>query len=120
MDDTDPNFAAFPPSSAQALLLTWKIGQKHLNRFWKIWKDSYLLSLREHGQHHVTQGRIQSTKIPKPGDVVLIKDNNPRGSWKLGKVQSLIPSRDGEIRAAAILSPSKKSLNRHHKSVIPY
>ena len=118
-DDADPEYNALPPSSAESLLLTWKKGQKHLDRFWTIWKDSYLLSLRERGQHHVTQGRIQSTKIPKPGDVVLIKDNYPRGSWKLGKVQSLIPSQDGEIRAATILLPSKRSLNRPINLLFP-
>ena len=36
--------------SAERLLLTWKKGLKHLESFWKIWKNDYLLSLRERSQ----------------------------------------------------------------------
>ena len=112
-NDADPEYVnPHSLSSAQKLLQTWKKGQRHLNRFWKIWSDNYMLSLRERTQHHVAQGRIQSQNTPKPGDVVLIRDNLPRGSWKLGKIQKLISSTDGEKRAAIIMLPSKKTVNR--------
>ncbi len=75
-DDSDPDFNDQTISSAQSLLLSWKKGQQHLTRFWKTWKDTYLLSLRERTQHHVAQGRIRSLNGPNPGDFVLIKDNN--------------------------------------------
>ena len=42
----------------------------------------------------------------------MIHDNLPRGTWKLGKIQSLIASQDGEYRAATVLLPSQKTLNR--------
>ena len=45
-DSTDPEYLP-QISSAKKLLLTWKKGQKHLNMFWKTWRDEYLLSLRE-------------------------------------------------------------------------
>ena len=111
-DETDPEYVTpNSMSSAEKLLLIWKKGQRHLNRFWKIWQDNYLLSLRERTQHHVAHGRIQSQNTPKSGDVVLIKDNLPRGSWKLGKIQKLISSLDGQTRSAIILLPSKKTVN---------
>ena len=34
-------------SSAKQLLQNWKCGQRHLNQFWKLWRDEYLLSLQE-------------------------------------------------------------------------
>ena len=43
---------------------------------------------------------------------MIIKDNLTRGSWNLGKVRELIQSRDGEYRAAKIILPSRKYINR--------
>ena len=34
-------------SSTTKLLEGWKKGQKHLDLFWKVWRQEYLLSLRE-------------------------------------------------------------------------
>ena len=41
-NDYNPN-----ETSAERLLVTWKRGLKHLDTFWEIWKNDYLLSLRE-------------------------------------------------------------------------
>ena len=38
-EDDYPNFRLKEPKSVENLLETWKIGQKHLEHFWKIWKD---------------------------------------------------------------------------------
>ena len=46
-DDNDDDEYTPEISSAERLLITWKKEQKHLNAFWKIWRDDYLLSLRE-------------------------------------------------------------------------
>ena len=50
---------------------------------------------------------------------MLIKENVPRGSWNLGKIQTLIPSQDGETRAAKVVLPSKKTINRPLKLLYP-
>ena len=57
-NDTDynPEF-----SSADTLLVTWKKRLKHLSSFWKIWRDEYLLSLRERQQIKLKQPRVQSS-----------------------------------------------------------
>ncbi|XP_063411612.1 uncharacterized protein LOC134694529 [Mytilus trossulus] len=78
-DSTDPEYLP-QISSAKKLLLTWKKGQKHLNMFWKTWRDEYLLSLRERTANKLRSGRIQSKTPAKVGDIVLIKENLPRGS----------------------------------------
>ncbi len=60
-------------SSADKLLESWKKGQKHLNCFWRIWRDEYLLGLRERMQTKLKARRVQSGYKPTVGNVVLIK-----------------------------------------------
>ena len=98
--DYNPEF-----SSADTLLVKWKKGLKHLSSFWKIWRDEYLLSLRERQQIKLKQPRAFTANI---GDVVLIKDDLPRGSWRLGRIQELIKSRDEHIRSARVCLPTGK------------
>jgi len=99
-------------SSAQRLLDTWKKGQTILNSFWRLWRDGYLLSLRERTQVKLKTGRIQSQYTPNIGDVVLVKDDVPRGSWTLGRIVSLSKSKDGEIRSAKVHMSSGRLLGR--------
>lgn len=106
-EDFNPN-----RNAAERLLETWKKGQKLLNRFWQIWRNDYLLSLRERTQIKLKETRIQSPYSATVGDVVLIKDDLPRGNWRLGRIQELIKSVDGEIRSAKVLLPSNKVIGR--------
>ena len=110
-DTNDPDFNPYE-SSTERLLKTWKKGQKLLNDFWKIWRDEYLLSLRERYQKVLKSGRIQSSYSPSVDDVVLVKENAPRGCWKLGKVTELVTSRDECIRSARVLLPSGRIIGR--------
>ena len=71
-----------------------------------------MLSLWERTKTHIRQGRVTASEFPNIGDVVLIKEDLPRGTWKMGKIQKLVPSDDGEIFSAQVLLPSKKLLNR--------
>ena len=117
--DNDPNFRLKEPKSVEKLLEIWKIGQKHLEHFWKIWKDGYLLSLRERSQIYKHHPRIQSKQEPWVGDVVQIQENTTRGSWKIGRIMELIKSRDGEERAAKILLPLRNILQRSLCQLFP-
>ena len=94
-DDNDDDEYTPEISSADRLLITWKKGLKHLNAFWKIWRDDYLLSLRERSQVKLKESRILSPYSAKIGDVILIRDNLPRGSWRMGRIHELINSKDG-------------------------
>ena len=71
-----------------------------------------MLSLRERPHHHLLQGRIKAPDIPHVGDVILIKETRPRGTWKIAKIQELVPSQDGQVRSAKIMMANKKVLNR--------
>ena len=54
-------------------LETWKKGRKELDLFWKIWKDEYLLSLREKiSLVHKQSEKTGSWGVPKEGDVVSV------------------------------------------------
>ena len=99
-------------TSAEKLLAIWKKGQKVLNLFWKLWRDEYLLSLRERLQTHLKMSRIQSPSEPTIGDIVLIKDETSRGCWKIGKVVHLFKSRDGQTRSARVRLSPARVLNR--------
>lgn len=92
---------------------TLKESQVHLNHFWKTWSEDYLLSLRErHRTPKLKTGRVTSEETISTGDVVLLHETLPRGSWKLARVTRLIKSKDGHIRAAEVMLPSKKLLIR--------
>ena len=54
----DPDFIE-SLSSAKKLLENWKKGQKHLNTFWTIWFEEYVLSLHERGQKYLKSPRVQ-------------------------------------------------------------
>ena len=89
----------------------WRKGQKHLDMFWKLWFDEYVLSLRELTQTHLKAPRTQSSTQPTKGDVVILKESSPRGTWKLAIVEELISSTDREVRAATVRTVSGKLLN---------
>ena len=110
----DANDEDYQPheSTSERLLETWKKGQKLLNVFWKIWRDEYLLSLRERTKCELKSKHKQSHFSPGEGDVVLVKEDIPRGSWRLGKVIRLVSSRDGCIRSAKLSLPSGRIIGR--------
>ena len=72
-----------------------------LNRFWKRWRDEYLLELRD--SHRYSSGDCSASEQISVGDIVVVhNDNKPRGFWKLGKVEDLVVGRDGQIRGAEL------------------
>ena len=67
-----------------------------LNNYWQRWRKEYLASLQE--SQRIPKQRY-STKI-SVDDVVLIYDEKqPRHLWRMGKVENLIPGRDGSVRS---------------------
>ncbi len=122
LDTSDLNDRDFVErvTRVDTLVDSWKKNQEILNQFWKIWKDSYLQSLRERQQILVKTGRIIVESTPKIGEVVLIwQEHQPRGTWKIGRILDLIPSEDGKIRSAKIRLPNKKTLKRSVTQLYP-
>ena len=76
-----------------------------LMHFWGRWRKEYLLELRESHRYH--QGSTNDNQV-SIGDVVVINDNDqPRGFWRLGRVQELLVGRDGKVRGAMLRVASK-------------
>ena len=74
---------------------------KTLDMFWRRWKMEYLLELRE-SHRHLPHRRDAADRI-SVGDIVIIHDENyPRGLWKPGKVESLLPGADGNVRGTFV------------------
>ena len=78
---------------------------KHLskttNDFWKRWRSEYSLELRE--AHRYLKTQKVSTNPIAVGDVH--DETQPRGLWKLGKVEDLIPGTDGNVKGALARRP---------------
>ena len=87
----DPDFLSVL-SSAQKLLDIWLKAQQHLDMFWKLLFDEYVLSLCELTLKHLKATRTQSATQPTKGDVTQLNGNSPRGTWKLAVVQEFISS----------------------------
>jgi len=119
--DYDENDDDYTPqdSSSDKLLKIWKKGQTLLNGFWRMWREDYLASLRERTQSTLKCGRIQSTDTATIGDVVLVKDDIPRGCWRMGKIEQLVVSRDGQVRSAKVKLASGKTLGRPLQLLYP-
>ena len=56
--------------------------------------------------------RIQIHFSPNVDDIVLIKDDIPRGCWKVGRMVSLVFSLDGCVRSAKVALSSERVIAR--------
>ena len=64
------------------------------------------------GKPKLKEGKKKSQYIAQVGDVVLIKDDLPRGNWRLGRITDLIKSYDNHTRAAKVLLPTNRVISR--------
>lgn len=117
-ENDDPEYKPYE-SNVDKLLKLWKKGQRMLDTFWQIWRNEYLLSLRERSQNRLKSHRVQSHIIPSVGDIVLIKEDIPRGQWKMGKLIKLQHSRDGRVRSAEVRTSSSRVLRRPLNLLFP-
>ena len=77
-----------------------------LRQYWTQWKHHYLTELRE---YHRLKAKREGTSFVTENDIVIIHDDNlPRNSWRMGKVESLVKSRDGQIRGAQVKVLTRK------------
>ena len=81
---------------------------KHLlktsEKFWKRWKKECLLELREfHRTYQTSKG-----DVVQEGQVVTVYDEGqPRGLWRVGRIEGVIQGPDGKIRSAQVHVQSK-------------
>ncbi|XP_037826671.1 uncharacterized protein LOC119614626 [Lucilia sericata] len=69
--------------------------------FWKKWSTAYLAILQERSKWRSTS--INLTK----GTMVLVKDENaPPLRWQLGRIEDVVPGKDGVVRVAIVKTSS--------------
>ncbi|XP_066026285.1 uncharacterized protein [Pocillopora verrucosa] len=84
-----------------------KFLQRILDHFWNRWRSEYLTQLRE---YHRYSKRANSLRKVQVGDIVCLHDNKiPRQLWRLGKIERLLPGRDGRVRSAVVRVKSGNS-----------
>ena len=69
-------------SSADKLLTTWKKGLKQLSSFWKNMKRRLLAKIEGTPTDKTETTKSAVAFSANIGDVVLVKDELPRASWK--------------------------------------
>lgn len=80
--------------------------QKMLENFWRRWQNEYLTTLLPRKKWLTERDHFQK------GQLVVIKDDNrPPSQWLLGKIQELILSNDGLVRAV-VIKTAKSTLTR--------
>ncbi|XP_065224342.1 uncharacterized protein LOC135848370 [Planococcus citri] len=87
---------------AEHVIKLWKQANEIGDKFWSMWKTSYLQHLRNQSLVHHFPKKV-SKKQPKMGDIVLIAEKNiKRNNWKMGKVVKIHQSDDNEVRSLSI------------------
>ena len=85
-----------------------------MNHFWKRLRNEYLLELRYSNRKATQKG---TNRVVSTGDVVIVHDEDqPRGKWRIGKVESLVTGSDGCVRGAVVrvkTKGGKRSTLRH-------
>ena len=72
-----------------------------LKHFWNSWRQEYITELREFNEIKNCHGILVK---PNVNDVVLIEDRNfKKMDWRIGKIDELLYSKDGEVRSAEII-----------------
>ncbi|XP_064118982.1 uncharacterized protein LOC135223990 [Macrobrachium nipponense] len=93
-DESDPTFMDHDQLNKQFSLLSCII-----SKFEKIWKNEYIISLRE---RHYGSGRPRELNNLKVGDVGLAQVESPRSEWPLCRIVELRPDSEGVIRSVDV------------------
>ena len=107
-------------SKAAAIRGRWRKMRSIVNMVWQRWHKEYLTALRDY--HCYDKQKKSLYMVPAVGDVVLIDDvpaaPKRRDQWKLGKVETLYPSPDKQIRVVGVRSQGQL-LTRPIKKLYP-
>ena len=81
------------------------------------WRDEYLSELQN---YHISMQRSHGVDIePEIGEVVIMKENSPRSTWKLARVENLHRGRDGKLRSIEIKKSNGNICRRPPQLLIP-
>ncbi|XP_022163934.1 uncharacterized protein LOC111029283 [Myzus persicae] len=87
------------PASVRDMSNRWKLLDQCHQAFWRRWSTEYLTTLQERSKW------TTDTPNLSVNDMVIIIDNqSPPLSWRLGRVIQLLPGTDGRVRVARVLT----------------
>ncbi|XP_055523486.1 uncharacterized protein LOC129717538 [Wyeomyia smithii] len=81
------------PVQGNILRDSWKLAQHIIDDFWRRWVREYLPILTR---------RFEPVKPLKPGDLVVIIDEQARNRWERGRVLETFPDKSGQVRRATV------------------
>ena len=93
-----------PENSLRSIQRRQQFMKTLVDQFWAVWSKEYLIELR---QFFTSPANNLSNPIPKENDIVLLNEKRPRHCWRIGKLSKLIVGRDGQARAAEVVSSGK-------------
>lgn len=86
--------------SPAVLRNSWKLAQIITNELWSRWVNKYLPVMRRRGKW------FEECRDIAVGDLVLVVSGTARNQWIRGRVEDVIPGRDGRIRQAVARTAS--------------
>ncbi|VDN00047.1 unnamed protein product, partial [Onchocerca ochengi] len=99
-------------SIQQNLINRYQNIRRKLQRLWKIWQEEYLEELRKKTRKSHKNPHSRIRRKPIIGEVVLLKGEGPRNSWKMGRVEKLIEEKGGLCRSAVVRMSNGTRLTR--------
>ncbi|XP_058826497.1 uncharacterized protein LOC131686249 [Topomyia yanbarensis] len=82
--------------NGQILRDSWKLAQHLVDLFWKRWVREYLPMLTRRTKW------FQPSKPLKPGDIVVVVEDQKRNGWLRGRIIKVIHGKDGQVRRAVV------------------
>lgn len=86
--------------------------QQQFQQFWKRWSQEYLNTLQQRNKWVIQEKNVAVD------DLVLIVEEAPPGTWKMGRVQAVHPSDDGRVRVVTVTTATGL-LKRAISKIIP-
>ncbi|XP_062710628.1 uncharacterized protein LOC134288773 [Aedes albopictus] len=75
---------------------SWTIARNIMDEFWRRWVREYLPMLTRRTKW------FDNVKPLRPGDLVVIIDENARNCWERGRILEVFPDKSGQVRRATV------------------
>ncbi|XP_055714219.1 uncharacterized protein LOC129808464 [Phlebotomus papatasi] len=100
-----PDYLAENPNR----LTRWQFLQRLVQEFWKRWYSEYVTSLQPRQKWRNNEENL------KIGDLVLLRSDNFKGLWTLGRISEVHPGADSIVRVVTVKTPTgtyRRAVNR--------
>ncbi|VDL83821.1 unnamed protein product [Nippostrongylus brasiliensis] len=122
---SDQDASYVPPEEIRTLQTTREVREalkssyENTERFWRIWREQYLTSLREKQKTRLTDRR-QSKTIPEVGDIVLVNDPIlPRNDWKMARITEVKKGTNDDIREVGLVTSTRRKIRQPVNLITP-